>query len=140
MMMNYSPSHTYDLFDAYGAEGRYAYSAFLKRVDFVFPLLYGFSFVMVTTFGFVRIFPTRPGVQKLALLPLATTLFDFAENSCFLAMLRDYPARLYTLARIANVCTLAKWGFALISLALALISLVGLLVQKWKRPAVSQTA
>lgn len=140
MMIKYSPGHTYDLLDAYGAEGRHAYSAFLERVDFIFPLLYGFSFVMVATIGFVRIFPTRPEVQKLALLPFATTFFDFAENSCFLVMLRNYPARLYAVARIANVCTLAKWGFALISLVLALISLIGLLTLKFRRPAASRTA
>ena len=138
--INYSPSLAYSLLAAYGEEGRYAYTAFLERVDFIFPVIYGSFFVMVTTFGFVRIFPGRPGVQKLALFPLATTLFDFAENCCFLVLLRNYPTRLDTVARVANICTLAKWGFALISTVLLLIALLGLLVTKILRREISQTS
>jgi len=138
--INYSPSYAYALFAAYGTEGRYAYKAFLERVDFIFPLIYGFFFAMATTFGFTRIFPTKPGLQKLALLPFGTTLFDFAENCCFLLMLRNYPSHLDAVVRVANVCTLAKWGSALLSVILLLISLGGLLVTKIRRPTASRSA
>jgi hypothetical protein len=46
---------------------------------------------MVTTFGFSRFFPNRPALQELSLLPWFTTLFDYPENLCFLALLRIYP-------------------------------------------------
>ena len=139
MATRYAPAHTYELFDAYGEQGRYDYAVFLKRVDSIFPMVYGFFFVMATTFGFTRIFPARPGLQKLALLPLAATFFDYAENFCFLAMLRDYPARLESLAKIANLCTLTKWGFALLSIVLLLIAAAGLLVTKILQPKINQT-
>jgi hypothetical protein len=55
-------------------------------------------------------------------------------------MLRDYPARLAAVAKIANLCTLAKWGFALISIVLLLIAAAGLLLTKILPPKISQTA
>ena len=67
--------------------------------------------------GFSRLFPDRPALQKLSLL---------AENLCFLAMLRDYPHQLVNLEKIANLFTLAKWLFALISTVLLLVAFFGL--------------
>jgi len=99
----------------FGEEGRYAYRLFLVRVDFIFPALYGVFFVSVITPGFSRLFPNRPAIQKLSLLPFAVTFFDYAENLCFPAMLRDYPRELGSLEKIANLFTLAKWAFALTS-------------------------
>ena len=74
--INYSPADAYDRIAAYGEQGRYAYLVFLERVDFLFPLIYGFFFVMTTVFGFSRIFPGKPELQKLCLLPLCATFFD----------------------------------------------------------------
>jgi len=126
MMLTYSPGTIYQRLVQFGAEGRYAYRLFLERVDFIFPALYGLFFVSTTTRGFSRLFPNRPALQKLSLLPLAVTLFDYAENLCFLAMLRDYPHEFVSLEKIANLFTLLKWLFALISTALALLAVFGL--------------
>ena len=127
MMLTYSPSTIYQRLVQFGEEGRYTYRLFLERVDFIFPALYGLFFVSTTTRGFSRLFPNRPALQKLSLLPLAVTLFDYAENLCFLAMLRDYPRELVSLEKIANLFTLLKWLFALISTALVLLAFFGLL-------------
>ncbi len=82
MMFAYSPSTIYEKLVLFGADGRSAYRIFLERVDFLFPAVYGLFFVTVTTFGFSALFPNRPALQKLSLLPLLTTLFDYAENLC----------------------------------------------------------
>ena len=126
MMLTYAPRTIYQRLVAFGEDGRSAYRLFLERVDFVFPTLYGLFFVTVTTRGFSRLFPDRPALAKLALLPLAVTFFDFAENLCFLAMLGAYPRELVSLEKIANLFTLAKWLFALASTALLLTALFGL--------------
>jgi hypothetical protein len=126
MMLTYSPRTIYERLVEFGEEGRYAYRLFLERVDFLFPVLYGLFFVSVSTRGLSRLFPDRPALQKLSLLPFAVTFFDCAENLCFLAMLRDYPRELVRLEKIANLFTLAKWLFALISTALLLAALFGL--------------
>ena len=127
MMLTYSPGTIYQRLVQFGAEGRYAYRLFLERVDFIFPALYGLFFVSATTRGFSRLFPNRPALQKLSLLPFAVTLFDYAENLCFLTMLRDYPHEFVSLEKIANLFTLLKWLFALISTALVLLAFFGLL-------------
>lgn len=126
MMLTYSPGSIYERLVAFGEDGRYAYGLFLKRVDFLFPALYGLFFVSVSTRGFSRLFPDRPALQKLSLLPFAVTFFDYAENLCFLVMLRDYPHQLVNLEKIANLFTLAKWLFALISTVLLLVAFFGL--------------
>ena len=89
---------------------------------------------MVTAFGFSRLFPNRPALQKLSLLPWFTTLFDYAENLCFLALLRIYPVESRALQKLANVCTLAKWTFAAISIVLLLVAILGLLIRNLRRP------
>jgi hypothetical protein len=135
MMFTYSPSSIYEKLRQFGADGRSAYRIFLERVDFLFPAVYGLFFVMVTTFGFSRLFPNRPALQKLSLLPWFTTLFDYAENLCFFVMLRSYPEELPNLQKLANVFTLAKWTFAAISIVLLLVAILGLLIRNLRRPA-----
>jgi|SRR5882672_10955297 len=135
--INYSPSEAYCRLTAYGEEGRHAYIVFLERVDFLFPLIYGLFFATTITFGFARAFPGRPEFQKLCLLPLGTTLFDYSENVCFLLMLKGYPNCLNTIARAANVFTLAKWGFALASIILLLLALAGLITTKFFRRGIN---
>jgi hypothetical protein len=135
MMFTYSPSTIYEKLILFGADGRSAYRIFLERVDFLFPAVYGLFFVMVTTFGFSRLFPNRPALQKLSLLPLLTTFFDYAENFCFLALLRSFPVELPNLEKLANIFTLAKWTFAEVSIVLLLVATFGLLIRSLRRPA-----
>lgn len=127
MLFTYSPSSIHAKLTAFGESGRFAYRTFLVRVDFLFPLVYGLFFVTATTFGFVRLFPHRPELQRLSLLPLATTFFDYAENLCFLALLRAYPQEPLALEKLANSFTLAKWLFAAISLVFLLAAIYGVL-------------
>jgi hypothetical protein len=68
--------------------------------------------------------------QKLSLLTVGTTVFDYAENFCFLAMLRHYPQRLDDVARVANMFTLTKWMFAIFSAVLVIIGAGGLLYRR----------
>ncbi len=130
MTINYSPEIAYAKLTAYGEQGRYAYRIFLDYVDSVFPALYGLFFLLGTTYAFACVFPGRPVWQKLSFLTLGTTLFDYAENFCFLAMLRHYPQRLEGVARVANIFTLTKWSFAVFSMVLVIIGAAGLLFRR----------
>ena len=130
LTINYSPDIAYAKLAAYGEQGRYAYRLFLDYVDSVFPALYGVFFLLGTTYAFARVFPGRPIWQKLSLLTVGTTLFDYAENFCFLAMLRHYPQRLDGVARVANIFTLTKWAFAVFSMVLVIIGAGGLLFRR----------
>ncbi len=133
MTINYSPEIAYAKLMAYGEQGRYAYRLFLDYVDSIFPALYGSFFLLGTTYAFARVFPGRPAWQKLSVLTVGTTVFDYAENFCFLAMLRDYPQRLDGLVRVANIFTLTKWAFAILSMVLVIIGAGGLAVRRLRR-------
>jgi len=135
MMFTYSPSSIYQKLTQFGPQGRSTYRIFLERVDFLFPAVYGLFFVMVTTFGFSRLFPHRLALQKLSLLPWFTTLFDYAENFCFLAILRRFPSESPSLEKLANAFTLAKWAFAVVSIVLLLVAILGPLIRNLRRPA-----
>ncbi len=135
MMFSYSPSSIYSKLAQFGSEGRLAYRLFLERVDFIFPVVYGFFLVMTITFGLARLFPNRPTLQKLSLLPLAATFFDYAENVCLLILLHSYPRELQNTEKLANVFTLAKWAFAAISVLLLFTVLVGLLIRNFPKRA-----
>ena len=135
MLFTYSPSTIYEKLTRFGPDGRSAYCIFLERIDFLFPAVYGLFFVMVTTFGFSRLFPNRPALQKLGLLPWFTTLFEYAENLCFLALLRIYPVELTNLQKLAKAFTLAKWTFAAIGIVLLLVATLGSLIRNLRRPA-----
>jgi hypothetical protein len=133
MMFAYSPSTIYEKLVLFGADGRSAYRIFLERGDFLFPAVYGLFFVTVATFGFSALFPNRPALQKLSLLPLLTTLFDYAENLCFLAILRSF--RWSCREKLTNVFALAKWTFAAVSIVLLFVATLGLLIRSLPRPA-----
>ncbi len=130
MTINYSPEIAYTKLTAYGEQGRHAYRLFLDYVDSIFPALYGAFFLLGTTYAFAREFPGRPVWQKLSFLTVGATVFDYAENFCFLAMLRHYPQRLDGVARLANVFTLTKWGFAVFSMVMVFIGAGGLLFRR----------
>ena len=130
LTINYSPGIAYAKLTAYGVQGRHAYRLFLDYVDSVFPALYGAFFLLGTTYAFARVFPGQPVWQKLSVLTVGTTLFDYAENFCFLAMLRHYPQRLDGVARMANIFTLTKWAFAIFSMVLVIIGAGRLLFRR----------
>jgi hypothetical protein len=132
MMLTYSPSKIYRNLTLFGPDGRLAYRLFLERVDSIFPAIYGIFFLTATTFGLARLFPDHPGLQQLSYLTLGTTVFDYAENICFLIFLRSYPQQLPVLAKFANIFTLIKWAFAAFSMTLVLI-LAALLLRS-RRP------
>jgi hypothetical protein len=71
----------YEKLTQFGADGRSAYGIFLARVDFLFPSVYGLFFVTVSTFGLSLLFPNRPALQKLSLLPLFTTLIRLRPST-----------------------------------------------------------
>ena len=135
MMLTYSPSSIFEKLVLFGPNGRTAYRAFLERVDSLFPLIYGLFLVMATTFGLASLFPNRPALQKLSLLTLGTSLFDYAENICFLAMLHSFPRELHNLEKIANVFTLVKWAFAAGSMLFVVILALGMLLPNRKLQA-----
>lgn len=74
MMFSYSPSSIYSKLAQFGSEGRLAYRLFLERVDFIFPVVYGFFLVMTITFGLARLFPQPPHTPEIEFASLGRNL------------------------------------------------------------------
>lgn len=139
MMFTYAPSAIYEKLTLFGPGGRAAYGLFLERVDSLFPAIYGLFFLSATAFCLIRLFPNRIALAQLSLLTLGTTVFDYAENFCFLAFLRHYPQELPSLEKLANFFTLAKWAFAVFSMALLLYAVFRLLFRFLRRRGAEST-
>ena len=110
MEMGYSPQKAYDHLTALGEAGRAFHLHYIVPQDFIFPAIYSIFYVLTTTFLFRKLFAEHHALQKLSLLTLLGGLADYCENLCIVTMLLDYPAQHATLANIANVLTLAKFG------------------------------
>ncbi|HKF40404.1 MAG TPA: hypothetical protein VKB21_04915 [Candidatus Acidoferrum sp.] len=139
MMFTYSPSSIYKKLVLFGPGGRTAYRLFLERVDSLFPAIYGLFFLSSTAFCLGCLFPNRTALRQLSLLTLGTTFFDYAENFCFLALLRHYPQEWIGLEKLANVCTLAKWAFAAFSMAVLLYTALRLLFRSLRKRGAEST-
>jgi hypothetical protein len=139
MMLSYAPASSYAKLTLFGPDGRFAYRLFLEHVDSLFPAIYGLFFLSATSFGFTRAFPNRPALHQLSLLTLGTSLFDYAENVCFLLFLRRYPQELPALEKLANVFTLTKWAFAAFSFVLLVFLAFRLLFRSLRRVAPTPT-
>ena len=53
---------------------------------------------------------------------------DFQENIGILTMIVNYPEQMYTVAKVTNIFTMAKWGFMITTLVMILFGLVALAV------------
>ncbi len=107
-MTGYSPERLYDILDAQGEAGRAFYRHTIMPQDIFFPFFYACLYATGVTYLARKLFPTRPGLQNLALLGLFAGLMDWAENVCLFIILLNYPQRLDGLALLATTFTVIK--------------------------------
>jgi hypothetical protein len=122
MVRGYTPAQAFEVMTAYGEAGRKAYAFLLLTSDLVFPFLYG-SFLFLSLRGASRraAIPIRRG-NRLAAFGFAATCCDWLENASFLILMRTYPGRSSTIARLASLFTVTKF----VSSGVSLIILAGL--------------
>jgi hypothetical protein len=100
----YGAETLFRLLDAYGAEGRRAFRAMLL-LDMIFPAVYAATLYL---FG-DALGALSPGFALAARSgALAAAAFDYSENLLLLRVLRRYPSRAVTSARLAALCTTSK--------------------------------
>ena len=98
----YSPDKLYRHLDLYGEEGRNSFRL-TQLVDLVYPLFYS------AAFGSLARDLDVPWVSVLiCTFILIAALFDYAEDILLLFILKAYPVRKNTLARLAAGCTFIK--------------------------------
>jgi hypothetical protein len=98
-------------------------------LDTVYPLVYGTLFSLLLIILYRHRLP-EPQRHRLLILPWLGVLADYLENITLAALFLTYPARLPVLASLAPVCTAAKWGLLLGSLAMVLWGLLMIVIAK----------
>lgn len=120
----------------YAAVARYDRARYLWEiftVDLVLPLAYGAAFALAVLLMLRRVAPARPGLRRLAALPLVTALVDYAENASIATLLIAHPDRLDPVARAQIALTAAKNVGLVASVALFLVVLAAWAVQALTR-------
>ena len=97
------------------------YRAQETQLDLAFPAIYGLLFAVAIAGLWPR------GGRWLALLPLATALFDYCENFTFIALAMRYRKTQTTapaLEIIGSTASRLKWSFVIVSLAALGVALI----------------
>jgi hypothetical protein len=124
LLFSYSPAEAFARIESYGEAGRQAYAIGSLTLDTAYPLIYTALF-MVMIMQLTRGPESAPNPrEKLALIPLATLLFDLAENLSIVSMLMAYPQKHEWVAELASLFTSLKWVSAGITIALVIVLLV----------------
>lgn len=109
LLFSYSPQTAFAHIESYGEQGRAAYIKFSLIVDTAYPIVYTLLFIVIIYLLAVRLWPKRPKLHRLALVPIAAFIFDLCENQSIVAMLKSYPKAPENIAKIGSIFTSLKW-------------------------------
>jgi hypothetical protein len=124
LMFFYTPEQAFDMMNKYGEAGRSVYFNIELTADIIYPIASMSFFSSLLSWLFQRGFKADSKMQKFNIVPAGSWFFDLIENAAIVPMILMYPARSSTLAWLAMILGLVKWGFAFLSLGLVLIGLV----------------
>jgi hypothetical protein len=125
---------------AYGEEGRAFYRMVELTADVLYPLSYTLFFGALLSAVLRRAFPATSIIQRLALIPAVTFLFDQAENAGIITMLSQFPAESVLVAQVSNFFTIAKWAAFGAIIVILLFGLGALLVRRFTRQPAGRVA
>lgn len=107
--LSYTPAQAYSLLGEYGAEGREFYALFEMTADVVYPIIY--TLLLCTLIGHAwKIFIEQNlRLATFIFVPFLVLLADYAENTCIVILLKNYPTQMDTLASLSSIFTVSKW-------------------------------
>ena len=126
----YTPAQVSESANDIGESGRHLYAVTEVTLDFAFPLLYTTWLSVLLALVTPKAWPSRPGRERLILLPFLGLLGDLAENAYLAALMWTYPIIPPWLVGLSNLASLVKWGAGLAALGLILIGST-VCVVKW---------
>jgi len=135
LLLVYTPEELYSSFEGYGEQGRVVYALGTATIDMVFPLASALFQGILITLLTRRVFPSRPGWERLNLVPSGAALLDILENLGLLVLLVGYPTRLAGPATITAVLTVLKWtmvGLSFLTIVVLVLGLVYCLLRREK--------
>jgi hypothetical protein len=133
LLFVYTPDELYSSFERYGEQGRVVYALGTATIDMVFPLASALFQGIVITMLTRRVFPSKPGWERLNLVPSGAALLDILENLGLLTLLLSYPGRLTGLAAIIAVVTVLKWTMVGLSFLTIVVLVLGMVYRVLSR-------
>lgn len=124
LSFGFTPERGYSILESYGEEGRKVYFFVESFVDIIYPIIYTTAFVLLVSFLFKKNNWNTGKIAILNIVPLAGMVFDMLENFGIIQMLRAFPEKVEFWAKFASNAGLVKWGFAGITILLALGGLI----------------
>ena|SRR5687768_13789179 len=117
-------------FEKLGQEGRVLYTVMVGHIDMVYPMIFGFLFVLILAYLLRNITHPQSNWMFLALFPLLAIFFDYLENFNTLHLLKTFPNITEEAVSRGEKFTLLKHIFGLTSVAAILTLSVVLLVKR----------
>ncbi|MHB1701838.1 MAG: hypothetical protein ACYCSN_17255 [Acidobacteriaceae bacterium] len=116
--LGYGPDTLYRLLEVYGPKGRTWFHRMLAA-DFIFPMVY--SATLYSYADLVGTSHTWPlSMAKVAAITAA--MFDYAENTMLVLVLREYPRRRLRVAMLAGMFTSLKMAAFAVAASMFLAS------------------
>ena len=120
----YTPDQAYAKIAAFGSQGVPIIHK-LTAVDFLYIIIYSFTYYFLLRKYVPTVFPTRKSLQKLA--PFVIAVFDICENLGYSTLIRYYPERLDGLAYFTAFSTAIKWSLVAFLVPFWVVVLIGAL-------------
>ena len=126
---NYTPERAYLILSEYGEAGRMTHLKVLAA-DIIMVILYTIFFSTAIYSTFSRILNYRAMVSVLCIIPFILALIQALEVLGVFTLLISYPNRMFRLARIVNIITMAKFTCTYICFLLPFIGVIGLIIKR----------
>ncbi len=128
LMQFFTPDTFYATLNNYTQIGVNYYLSNIKY-DFIYPLIYGFLFLLIMVMIYNKI-GVKEKIAPWLALPFLAVITDFAENSSFIYLLNLWPIRADAMVYVALFFNTVKWFSVYISLAVVLVGLFKLTAKK----------
>jgi hypothetical protein len=120
-------------FERLGPDGRVLYAVMAGQLDMVYPMVFGFLFVLILAYLLRNITHPESNWMYLSLFPLLIILFDYLENFNTLHLLKTFPNITEQAVSRGEKFTFLKHIFGLTSVAMMLTLAVVIVVKRTRR-------
>lgn len=104
LTIGFNPQQTLDMVAAYGDEARAYYAQVEMTIDVVYPIVYAILIGIILSLLF-----KNTALSMVNVLPFATVLLDYIENSNTVTLLYSYPQQSMFFATLCEIFKLSKW-------------------------------
>ena len=124
---NYTPEKAYEMINGYGESRRQNNIRYCSQIILV--ILYTVMFSSSILYTASRMFPSKPVVHKLSLLPFVLAVIQLLEIIGVFIVLVSFPRQLIRLTELTNIITMTK---IILTYVCMLIPLVGFICMSYK--------